>query len=231
MPPPTKGCDNLRKNLAAGFPPAAFFFYAVPMTCQLDHLVVAARTLGEGIGHIAQRLGVTPTPGGKHARMGTHNALLSLGPDCFLEVISIDPEAAAPESPRWFGLDRFTGIPRLVNWVARTQSIHGLPAPDEPVLDMQRGDFRWRFAAPADGRPRLAGTVPALIQWQDGGHPCNRLPDHGLRLKRLTLSYADNGHLQDELARLGLAERVHLAGNGAALRAEILVAGKVVELV
>lgn len=201
------------------------------MTCQLDHLVIAARTLGEGIGHIAQRLGVAPTLGGKHARMGTHNALLSLGPDCYLEVISIDPEASAPDGPRWFGLDRFTGIPRLVNWVARTQSIDGVRAPDEPVLDMQRGDFRWRFAAPVDGQPRLAGTVPALIQWQDGGHPCNRLPDHGLRLKRLTLSYADSGHLNDALTRLGLAERVHLAGNGAALRAEILVAGKVVELV
>nr|CAM75385.1 conserved hypothetical protein [Magnetospirillum gryphiswaldense MSR-1] len=216
--------------MAAGFPPAAFFFYAVAMTCQLDHLVVAARSLGEGIGHIAQRLGVAPTLGGKHARMGTHNALLSLGPDCYLEVISIDPEASAPEGPRWFGLDRFTGIPRLVNWVARTQSIDRLRQPDEPALDMQRGDFRWRFAAPFDGQPRLGGTVPALIQWQDGGHPCNRLPDHGVRLKRLTLSYADSGHLHGELARLGLAERVQLAGNGAALRAEILVAGKVVEL-
>lgn len=201
------------------------------MTCQLDHLVVAARSLGEGIGHIAQRLGVAPTVGGKHARMGTHNALLSLGPDCYLEVISIDPEAAAPDGPRWFGLDRFVGIPRLVHWVARSQSIDSLRAADEQVLDMQRGDFRWRFAITADGQPRLGGTVPALIQWQDGGHPCNRLPDHGLRLKRLTLCHADSCHLHGELTRLGLAERVHLTGNGAALRAEIQVAGKVVELV
>lgn len=201
------------------------------MTCQLDHLVVAARTLSEGISHITQRLGTAPTMGGQHARMGTHNALLSLGPDCYLEVISVDPLAPQPPQPRWFGLDQFSGIPRLVHWVARTQSIERLCPDDYRVLSMERADFRWRFAGPVDGIPPLNGTVPALIQWQEGGHPCNRLPDHGLRLKRLTLAHDDAHRLRGELTRLGLVDNVTIANTGAPLRAQIQVGGKVVDLI
>lgn len=200
------------------------------MTCTLDHLVIAARTLSEGVGFVQQRLGIAPGPGGRHARMGTHNALLSLGPDCYLEVIAVDPDAPPPAQPRWFGLDAFKGVPRLVHWVARTGRIDALAGPDCRVLDMERGDFRWRFAVTADGLPQLGGAVPALIQWQEGGHPCNRLPDHGLRLKRLTVAHADPNRLHGELARLGLADRVTIAPAGAPLTAEIQVGGRIVAL-
>ncbi|MCA1909244.1 MAG: VOC family protein [Magnetospirillum sp.] len=201
------------------------------MTCQLDHLVFAARTLNEGIGHVSRLLGVAPQAGGKHARMGTHNALLSLGPECYLEVIAVDPDASAPPQPRWFGLDAFKGVPRLVHWVARCADIDALRPPRCQVLDMERGDFRWRFAVTPDGVPELDGTVPALIQWQEGGHPCNRLHDHGLRLRRLTLGHGQPQRVQGELARLGLADQVSIAANGPALKADIQVGGKLVELV
>jgi hypothetical protein len=59
----------------------------------LDHLVVAARTLEEGAAWVTGRLGVSMAPGGKHALMGTHNRLLSLGARAYLEVIAIDPDA------------------------------------------------------------------------------------------------------------------------------------------
>ena len=37
--------------------------------------------------------------------MGTHNRVLGMAGGMYLEVIAIDPDAAAPERPRWFGLD------------------------------------------------------------------------------------------------------------------------------
>ena len=50
----------------------------------LDHLVVAATSLAEGSQWVEERLGVTTDPGGHHTAFGTHNRLLSLGPDCYL---------------------------------------------------------------------------------------------------------------------------------------------------
>ena len=60
--------------------------------------------------------------GGKHAHMGTHNRLLSLG-DLYLEVIAPDPEAPRPAWPRWFDLDNFDGPPRLTNWICRSDDL------------------------------------------------------------------------------------------------------------
>ncbi|HEY3555130.1 MAG TPA: VOC family protein, partial [Casimicrobiaceae bacterium] len=78
--------------------------HPVPPELTLDHLVVAATSLDAGADWIEARLGVRPVPGGKHATMGTHNALVGLGPGAYLEVIAIDPQASAPARARWFDL-------------------------------------------------------------------------------------------------------------------------------
>ena len=49
----------------------------------VDHLVVAAATLDEGVAWCERTLGVTPAPGGKHALFGTHNRLLAIGSAAF----------------------------------------------------------------------------------------------------------------------------------------------------
>jgi hypothetical protein len=158
---------------------------------ELDHLVVAARTLEEGAAWVEERLGVSMSPGGRHALMGTHNRLLSLGPERFLEVLAIDPEAPAPARPRWFALDsqamgeRLARGPALIHWVERTADIERslLDYPEEvEVLDLVRGEHRWRIGVPRDGRIPCEGRVPTLIQWTAGPHPCAKLPDAGCTL-------------------------------------------------
>ena len=84
-----------------------------------DHLAVAAVSLDEGAAAIEAALGVPLQAGGKHAAMGTHNRLLSLGPGEYLEVIAIDPGAPAPARARWFGLDGFAGTARPRAWILR----------------------------------------------------------------------------------------------------------------
>lgn len=140
-----------------------------------DHLAVAAETLEAGAAFLEDRLGVAPDPGGAHPRMGTHNRLLSLGPEAYLELIAIDPAAPSPDRPRWFGLDGFRGAPRLVGWVARTTALR--PPPGTSVSAQSRGDLRWQIALPEDGRPMAGGALPMLIDWQGGPHPAPRLPD------------------------------------------------------
>jgi hypothetical protein len=159
---------------------------------RLDHIVVSARTLEEGADHVARVLGQAPVAGGRHGLMGTHNRLLGLG-DCYLEVIAIDPAAPPPPRPRWFGLDRFAGPPRLTNWVAACDDLEAelalAPGGAGEVLALERSDLRWRMAVPAAGRLPFDDAYPALIAWQGTAHPLQRLPDSGLRLVALTLCH------------------------------------------
>lgn len=161
---------------------------------ELDHIVVAARTLGEGAAWVQSRLGVSPVPGGKHPTMGTHNSLLSLGPGRFLEVIAVDPDAPSPQRPRWFELDtpamrqRLAKSPGLIHWVECTvdleAALEDYPVPVD-ITPFTRGDYRWRMALTPDGSIPDGGSSPTLIQWE-GAHPAEALPDAGVRLVRFT---------------------------------------------
>ena len=170
---------------------------------ELDHLVVASADLDEGVDWIERRLGVRPQPGGQHVAMGTHNALLKLGPRAYLEVIANDPAGAPPARPRWFALDepamqsRLAAGPSLVTWVLRCESLANACArvPDlGEILSMSRGDFHWKIAVPDDGSLPWGGVLPAAIQWDPGPdgealHPCDRLPDSGCELESLRLAH------------------------------------------
>ena len=106
------------------------------MTLELDHIAVAGETLEAAVAHVEAALGVTLDPGGVHVEMGTHNRLLSLGPDLYLGVIAIDPEAAPPGRRRWFDLDRFDGLPRLHSWIVAAPEGAPRPAYAGPPLLM-----------------------------------------------------------------------------------------------
>lgn len=180
----------------------------VSPSTSLDHLVVAARSLDEGRAWCRETLGVEAAGGGQHAGLATHNTLLRLGEAderCYLEIIAIDPTAGAPAVPRWFGLDTaavqrdIAHGPRLVAWVARcaggADAIERLSATAgyaaNVVRPAARGDFRWRFSFTADGERVAGGVLPHLIQWDVSEHPCDRMPESGVRLLSLLLGAPD----------------------------------------
>lgn len=177
---------------------------------QFDHLAVAAEELEAGAQAVAAALGVALEPGGVHPAMGTHNWLLSLGPGEYLEVIAIDPAAPPPPQPRWFALDEFAGPARPVAWVACSENgAEGLaralalapPGVGRP-MDLARGDLRWSMTVPESGLLPLDGLFPALIGWKGTAHPADRLPDRGVRLRRLVVSHPQAGALRAALAPL-----------------------------
>lgn len=158
---------------------------------QLDHLAVTAADLAAGVAWAEARLGLPLAPGGRHALFSTHNRLLSLGPDLYLEVIAPDPEAPPPARPRWFDLDR-AGAPLLGNWIVRLEGDEGFAPDAGEVLALSRGDLRWEIAVPADGRLPRDGGLPTPIRWAAGTvHPAARLPDHGARLVALTVFHPE----------------------------------------
>lgn len=181
-----------------------------------DHLVIGAAGLTQGVDWVADQLGVALPPGGSHPRMGTRNHLTALGPDSFLEVIAVDPEAPPPGRPRWFALDdptqrtRLARRPALLTWVARTDDMEASLARANAAgldlgraVEMTRGELTWRISIRDDGALPEGGTLPALIRWQDGPHPAGRMTDLGLRLETLVLRHPEPAKLGAQLRAIG----------------------------
>ena len=168
----------------------------------LDHIAVTAPDLGTGVAHTEAQLGMSLGPGGQHPDMGTHNRLLSLGPDFYMEVIAIDPTAPAPVRTRWFDLDSGHRAPSLSHWICRTDDLPAAlsraPACTGTPLSLSRAHLQWQMAVPDTGRLPFDDTHPALISWQSTPPV---LPDSGARLAELIITHPQADALA---AQLGL---------------------------
>ncbi len=184
------------------------------MTARLDHLTVVAPSLEVGSAYVEAALGVAPGAGRVHPGMATHNLLLALGTDVYLEVIAPDPKAAPIDRPRWFGLDaiRPGSKARLGAWVASTDDIvnASVPALGE-VETMRREAHTWQMTIRADGSPPLDGAAPLLIQRASSAHPAAALPRSGLQLRRLRIRHPAPDEVIALLARIGLSSQPAIA--------------------
>ncbi len=182
--------------------------------CKLDHLVIGAADLDTGREYLEDLLGVKTEAGGRHDTIGTHNRLLRLGDDQYLELIAIDPDAPPPERPRFFALDdpamrsAIQACPKLIAWVARASDIDAAaarpPYQDMEIRDMARDDLRWRMTFTPDGALPLAGALPLLIEWQTEPMPPQRLPDAGCALTRFVVQSPDEQRAERALQGLNL---------------------------
>ena len=215
-------------------------------TPRLDHLVVLADTLSEGVSWCEATLGVTPGPGGEHPLFGTHNRLLSIAAPGFalayIEIIAINKEAVSAHAAsaigtkRWFDMDdevlrgavRLHG-PRLIHWVARVPDVtsactalaaRGIDRGD--VLAASRptatGLLEWKIAVRPDGRRLMDGCLPTLIEWGDV-HPAAAMPASGLALQSLNLRHPQAEELRDALGALGLGNVSVYSGESPVLQA------------
>lgn len=180
---------------------------------RLDHIVIVADSLPQGLDYCETLLGIRPPKGGEHDRMGTHNHLLNLGNDTFLEVIAINPAGTQPVRPRWFGMDssaqrmRLASGPFLATFVVRTKAINTvarkLPAIGG-VQDMERGMLHWKITIPENGLLVENGTVPTVIEWPEGVEPTSLMPDLGYRIDRLEAYHPNPQTLKRMWNELGL---------------------------
>lgn len=208
---------------------------------RIDHLVVAADTLAQGVAWCERTLGVTPGPGGTHPLMGTHNRLLRIAtvdhPRAYLEIIAPDPSSAgaAEGRQRWFDLDDpalreslRTAGPRLVHWVAQVQDVQqsvaelarlGIDRGEVVVASRAtpRGLLQWRISVRRDGQRLFDGCLPTLIQW-DEVHPAATMPASGVTLHGVQLSHPRHAELAAALAAIGL-EDLAVTPGAAALQA------------
>ena len=213
---------------------------------RIDHLVVLAASLEQGVAWCEATLGVTPGPGGQHALMGTHNRLLRIAtvdhPRAYFEIIAIEPGATPQrQGRRWFDLDeaqlqqalREQG-PRLAHFVASVPDIDAAVAALRQ-LDIDRGEvlqasrpgprglLRWRISVREDGRRLFDGCLPTLIEWGDT-HPAAAMGESGVSLLSLEASHPQAAQLRAAYEAIGL-EAVRVRQGPPNLCAELLTPG------
>ena len=181
----------------------------------IDHLLYGAPDLDEGMDRIERLLGARPVPGGRHPSYGTRNAILALGPACYLEVIAPDPRLPTPVRGVGFGLEGLD-VPRLVTWAMRHPEIEtaagraGLGVVHEGRRE--RGDgtvLAWKMTDPYT--ERMGGVIPFLIDWGDTPHPASSAPSGG-RLLEFRLEHPSPEQVRDVL--MGLDSEVDVGRGG-----------------
>jgi hypothetical protein len=182
----------------------------------VDHLVYATPDLQFGVETIEKMTGVRAASGGQHPGRGTRNALISLGPGVYLEIIGRDPDQPAPPQPRPFGIDDLKE-PRLVTWVAKGENLEsfankvahaGVKLGEVIDGSRQRADgvvLSWRFTDPRT--VVFDGLVPFFIDWAKTPHPAGSATP-GLSLIGLRAEHPDPEPVQEALFTLGLDLRV-----------------------
>ncbi len=187
----------------------------------IDHLVYAVPDLRAAVDDVEERLGVRAQDGGRHTGLGTHNALLALGPETYLEIIAADPGQPRPAGPRPFGIDGISRS-RLVSWALACDDIAAMVArarrdgydPGEATDGQRTGPtgavLHWRMTV----SPTADGLVPFLISWGDTEHPASSAPP-GITLESFHLEHPDPPSVAPLLAALGADVEIRPAARAA----------------
>lgn len=185
-------------------------------TTGVDHLLYACSALDRGMDEIEALLGVRPVIGGRHPIYGTHNALLSLGPGSYLEVIARDPSLPVPAQGALVDL-KAGAASRLMTWVWRVDDLTAAKAladrRNAGLGEIQSGsrrtpdgrEVRWELTDPYT--LPMNGVVPFLINWGETTHPSLVVPEAG-RLKALTLRHPEPDRVRRLLEGLRIAVEV-----------------------
>jgi hypothetical protein len=241
---PVHTIDRRALLRVAGIVSAAAFWKqnvtaAVPVVGAVDHLLLGAADLDQGIAWVEARTGIKPVIGGSHPGRGTRNALLSLGGKQYLEVIAPDPA----QKTFTFQLDiRSLKEPRLVTWAAASTDLDALARRARDAGHQVLGPFdgsrvrpdgkvlKWRtMAVPNALGDGSVDPIPFFIQWAgDSVHPAQDSPK-GCELKSLAIVHPKPSRVAETLSAFGIDAKVE-SGSAPVLRARLTTPKGAVEI-
>ncbi len=184
-----------------------------PVMSAVDHLLLGVSDLDQGVDWMDKRSGVHAAMGGVHPGAGTRNALLSLGPGHYLEIIAPDPSQVGVKDERRLGE---LSSPRLITLALAANDLDALAAkakrarleisgPRDGSRRLPSGEMlRWRTLAIAnDLGAGPIQPVPFFIQWAPGSpHPSSGSPA-GCVLESLEFQHTDPPLLNVLFEKLG----------------------------
>ena len=169
---------------------------------KLDHIVLGCNTLREGTDYVEEKLGLSLSEIGYHHHMGTHNRVIKIGENIYLEVIAIDPNANKPKHFRWFNLDnkkqqaRLKKSPQIIGYVIENQNPDMLKFYN-PFFEASRGNYCWEFAMPKSDDTLIndelieSGLVPSLIKWKSK-KPVYKMLNNHFELEKIKIELTQN---------------------------------------
>ena len=169
---------------------------------KLDHIILGANTLQEGTHYVEKKFGLSLSEIGYHCHMGTHNRVIKIDENIYLEVIAIDPNENKPKHIRWFNLDnekqqaRLKISPQIIGYVIENKNLDMLKFYN-PFFDASRGDYRWEFAIPKSDNNLInknlieSGLVPSLIKWKSK-KPVHQMVDNYFELEKFQIELTQN---------------------------------------
>ena len=202
------------------------------VTEALDHLLIGASSLTDGIAWLETKTGVRAAIGGSHPGLGTCNALASLGPRQYIEIIAPDPEQDGIPTFYVPGLRGFKD-PRAASWAAQAEDLgadFAAPLPTGFTAEGPRTGSRirpdgtrlsWTLAFPTHREHgSFGGAFPFFIEWASPeAHPGRTTPS-GLTLRSLTLGHPDPRSLKEALFGFHIEGDIR-ASNEPCLRVEL----------
>ena len=163
----------------------------------LDHLLWEELTLEAGETRFAEATGIKPAFGGKHPHLGTHNSLLSLGYEVYLEIISLDPDhprtaeifrSVPPDfTPKLvaFGV-KATDLDRVERLVAKS----GLEVVQRRDVSRQSPGEVWTWEMLVAGGHAFGSYLPFFTRSNNALHTSETSPK-GCELLEFTVGHPD----------------------------------------
>ena len=182
------------------------------MDSRIDHIVIGAANLISGTNILETKLSTKFSPGGEHQFMGTHNKLLKLQSDIYLEIIANNLDVDKPSRQRWFSLDeertkeKIKHSPRALCWVLEVDNIENTVKrcgynPGE-ILQLSRDDLTWKVTVPSNGKLLENGVLPVLIEWPSGQHPSKKLNNSKVSINKISLFHPEPNKINNIISNL-----------------------------
>ncbi|WP_439815549.1 VOC family protein [Zavarzinia sp. CC-PAN008] len=185
----------------------------------VDHLVLGAPDLDQAVQRVAALTGVMPVIGGSHPGLGTRNALLSLGPRRFLEILAPDPAQVLSGTEG----EVLAALPALrlmtfglacgdLDRVHAALKVEGISTPPRTLQRTRPDGVLVRFSELIPGPWLWGHSLPFWIDWHDSPHPGDSSPA-GCAFERVAVLSPDAGALAATYARLGIGVPVEAASS------------------
>ncbi len=169
---------------------------------KLDHIVFGSLTLEEGTEFIENILQAKLSDIGYHKDMGTHNRVIRIGKNVYLEVVAIDPKIRILNDRIWFNLDnpnlqsKLKKSPQIIGYVIESKNIN-ITKYYDPFFRASRNNYEWHFAMPTfrnnilDSEIIETGIIPSLITWKSE-KPINQMKENQFELINFEIKLSES---------------------------------------